>query len=523
MLNKSEIKELLQARFSKDTHTKLCELPLPSELKDAYKAAERIKLAVLRHEKIAIVGDYDVDGVVSSAIIAEFLNDVGAQASVRIPNRFKDGYGLNEQLIEELGDVNLIITVDNGISANEAAEICAQKGIDLIVTDHHMPANSLPNALAIVNPKQSDCPFPNIEICGAEVIWYVVAALKEIFGLKDYDLSKFIDILALAIIADMMELRDMNRVLVRAGIKRLNSSPRPFVRAIKDYYGKEKFEFDDIGFLIAPLINSAGRMDDATISYRFLRSANSDEANSLLDVILEFNNSRKAKEKTLFEESIKDIDESDNIIVTWGEFWHEGVIGIVASRLAKRYKKPAIVFSVDGCRAKGSARSIDRFDILSLIASQEKIINSFGGHRGAAGLVIDSNKLSEFKRAINNSCPLSNVAPSLSDEILGEIELSQIDFDLMKIIEDFEPYGQKNPRPVFEIKNALITSVKTIGNGDAHLKIGIQSGEFTLEGLFFNYDYRPKVGDSVDLLASISKNIFRGVVNLQLLIKEIYS
>ncbi|MBO7475879.1 MAG: DHH family phosphoesterase, partial [Campylobacter sp.] len=281
MLGKKEIREILESRFSKDIHTKLSEIPLPKDLKDTYKAAARIKTAIENNEQIAIVGDYDVDGIVSSVVISDFFDELGVDYVVKIPNRFTDGYGLNPEILNELDGVSLIITVDNGISANEAAEICKAKGIDLIITDHHMPPPVLPNAYAIINPKQEDCTFPNVEICGAEVAWYLIGALKETLKIN-YDMSDVLDILIIAIIADMMELRDLNRVLVKFGIKKLNSSKRACFKAIKEHYFKKSFEFDDISYLIAPLINSTGRMDDATISYKFLCSKNIREANHYL-------------------------------------------------------------------------------------------------------------------------------------------------------------------------------------------------------------------------------------------------
>jgi len=271
MLNKEKIKELLSRRFEKDIHKKLSEIPTPDALKDVFKGAERIKRAIEQNEKIVIVGDYDVDGVIASVIMAEFFDDLGvSEYFVRIPNRFSDGYGLNPQIVEEIADAGLIVTVDNGISANDAAQICKQKGIDLIITDHHMPPDVLPEAYAIINPKQKDCPFPNVEICGAQVAWYLVGALKDVCRIN-YDMGKFLDLLAIAIIADMMELRDLNRILVKLGVNRLNSSRRAAFAAIKQFYAKDKFECDDISFLIAPLINSSGRMDDASVSFEFFR------------------------------------------------------------------------------------------------------------------------------------------------------------------------------------------------------------------------------------------------------------
>ena len=234
-ITKKELRQILASRFENDLHKKLCELPLPSCLKDIYKAANRIKEAIEKNEKVAIVGDYDVDGIISCVILSEFFDDIGFDYSVKIPNRFKDGYGLNEEIINELEDIKVIITVDNGIAALEAAKLCKERGIDLIITDHHTPTDTLPQA--------------DVIICGAQVAWYLIAALKEVCKLK-YDMCKFLELLAIAIIADMMELRDLNRACVRRGIECINKSKRAAFRAMKQYYQKDKFAIDNIGFLI---------------------------------------------------------------------------------------------------------------------------------------------------------------------------------------------------------------------------------------------------------------------------------
>ncbi|MDD6925598.1 MAG: single-stranded-DNA-specific exonuclease RecJ, partial [Campylobacteraceae bacterium] len=393
MLDKPAVATLLSQRFANDKHTSLSQLPLPHTMSGAKAAASIIAASIKNNEKIAIVGDYDCDGVCSSAILDEFFCDIGYENyKVKIPNRFKDGYGLNESIVSEL-DVQLIITVDNGITAFEAANECKKRGIKLVITDHHMPLDELPLADALVDPQCKDNEFAFKEICGAQVAWYLVAALKDELGLVGYELGKFTDLLALAIIADMMELKDMNRVLVRAGLRQINSFARPCFSAIARLSGKESFAvkesvtFDDISFLITPLINSAGRMDDATVSFEFLRSRDLRCAEGLLAKISECNAVRKEREKELFELCAKSVSENDKVVVVWGEGWHEGVIGIVASRLARLYKRPAIVFSIDGQRAKGSARSVGKFDILALISSCESFVSSFGGHKGAAGLV----------------------------------------------------------------------------------------------------------------------------------------
>lgn len=520
LLTKEEIKRILQSRFENDECTRLGEIPKPSSLKDIGRASERIVRAIKGKERIAIVGDYDVDGVVSSVILSQFFDDLGVDYSLIIPNRFTDGYGLNPEIVAKL-DVHVIITVDNGISAVEAAQICKDQGIDLIITDHHNVPAIVPEAYAIVNPKQEDCLFPHCEICGAQVAWYVVAALKEEMGVE-YDLSSFLDLLCIAIMADMMELTGMNRVMVKKGIKALNHSKRAAFDAIKQYYGKRTLESDDISFLIAPLINSSGRMETAILSYEFLKSKDVESALKKLDYIVSLNEARKDEERFLFESTLPYTKEDENIIVAWGEEWHEGIVGIVASRLSKRFKKPAIVFSIKEDKAKGSARGIGNVDILELIRAQEQILIGYGGHKGAAGVSIEVKYLEEFKANLVEAARLLSKEEMEADgDLLGEISADQIDFELLEILEDQEPYGQKNPKPSFLLRNILVKVDRLIGKDGQHMKLILQEGNSALEALFFNYDVRVKQNERVDILFTISRNDYRGLVTPQLLIKQV--
>jgi single-stranded-DNA-specific exonuclease len=520
-LNKEAIKELLKKRFENDCHTKLSLIPSPFLFKDIKKAAIRVKTAMQNGEKIAIVGDYDVDGVVSSVILSEFFDDFNIKYSVEIPNRFLDGYGLNPKILDRI-QADVVITVDNGISSVEAAQICKERGIDLIITDHHTPPQLLPDAYAIVNPKQKDCEFPNSDICGAQVAWYFVAAIKEICG-YEYDLSKFLDLLSIAIMADMMDLKDINRTMVKSGLKLLNCSDRPAFAAIREVFKKEYFDGEDISFLISPLLNSSGRMEDALFSYGFLKSSSKREALARLEEIIGINERRKEEEKLLLEISLKLVNEDDNIIVIWGEEWHEGVVGIVASRLTKRFKKPSIVFSLKGNYAKGSARSTAGVDILSLITEQSDLLLGFGGHFGAAGVLILKDNIEIFKKQINESVKnLCLKERTMLDDSLGEIEPEAIDFELLDILEDYEPYGQKNPKPLFTLKNMLVKVSKPVGKDGRHKKLVLQSNEGKyIEALFFNCSQDIEKGDVIDVVFSISKNNFRGLITPQLIIKEV--
>jgi len=522
LLSKEDVRKILSDRFKDDTCNCLGEIPNPNSFKDIDKASSRIVAAIQNKEKIAIVGDYDVDGVVSSVILSEFFDDIDVKYAIIIPNRFNDGYGLNPDIVKRL-KADVIITVDNGISAVEAATFCKENGIDLIITDHHTVPTIVPDAYAIVNPKQEDCDFPNCEICGAQVAWYLVAALKDKLGLE-YNLSKFLDLLCIAIMADMMELKDMNRVMVQKGIQALNCSKRVAFEAIKEYFSKNSLEGDDISFLIAPLINSSGRMKDAKFSYEFLKSRNLEDAILKLEYIVHLNNSRKDEEKNLFESSLEQTSEEEKIVIVWGEDWHEGVVGIVASRLSKKFKKPAIVFSLKDGYAKGSARGIGDVDILSLIEMQEDILLGFGGHKGAAGVSIKEENLKEFKsRMVESSKDITTKELEAGGEVLGELDICNIDFELLEILEEFAPYGQKNPKPSFILKDVTVKIDRIIGRDRRHLKLILLKDNYSIESLFFNFDVDVQRGDKIDILFSVSRNDYRGLVTPQLLIKQILS
>ena len=519
-LTKEDIRSILSSRFEKDECTKLEELPQPKSFKDIDKAAMRIVKAIKDGENIAIVGDYDVDGVVSSVILSTFFDDMGVEYELVIPNRFSDGYGLSLGIVQKL-DATVIITVDNGISAIEPAKYCKQHGIDLIITDHHSIPAQVPDAYAIVNPKQEECSFPNCEICGAQVAWYLVASIKEKLGVK-YDLSSFLDLLCIAIMADMMELKDINRVMVKKGIQALNRSKRPAFEAIRRYFDKKCLEGDEISFLISPLINSSGRMEDAKFSYNFLKSTSIENAMDRLEYIDGLNNNRKNEEKLLFEDSLKYVKEDENIIIAWGEEWHEGIVGIVASRLSKRFKKPAIVFSITGDKAKGSARGVGEVDILSLIEQQKDILLGFGGHKGAAGVSLEKKNLEEFRDRMYKVA--KDIEPSVlraNPDVLGEIDPSEIDFELLEILEEFEPYGQKNPTPSFILRDMYVKVDRKLGRDKNHLKLILEDKNSTLESIFFNFDKEAKRGDRISILFTVSKNDYRGLVTPQLLIREI--
>lgn len=505
MLTKEKIKEILSNRIEELSSSKLPHFLLLSDIK---KATKRVIDAINNKEKIAIVGDYDVDGVSSLAIMKLFFEKIGVDVEVIIPNRFEDGYGLTKSIVEKI-DANLIITVDNGISSFEGANECKKKGIDLIITDHHTPFDTLPDAFAIINPKISP-DFPFKEICGAEVAWYFCASIKNYLKL-DVDLREFCDILAIAIIADVMPLTHMNKTLVLMGLKRLNKANKAFSKALKKFFNKE-FKSEDIAFQIAPRLNAAGRISSAYVAYEFLISKDENEAFLLLMELDRLNNLRKDVEKEIIE-SIEEIE--DKFIVVKGDF-HEGVIGIVASRLVHKYKKPAIVFSKKDGVLKGSGRSLGNVDIFSLVSECKELIIGFGGHKMACGLSIEEEKFEDFKELINKKVlQYKEDDFFIEDYVLGEIKFSEIDLELLDILESFEPYGEANPKPKF-IATAKVEHIQNLK--DNHYKLILSQDDIILPAVIFRFD-----GEFDEILTfkfSISENSYYGR-SVQLIIEEI--
>ncbi len=517
-ITKQRLFEILSSRHLNNPYSKLASIPTPNNFKDINIATKRVKKAIECGEKITIVGDYDVDGVVSTTIMLEFFEDLGIKVDYIIPNRFEHGYGLSPKIANKIDD-GLVITVDNGISAYEASLILKEKNIDLIITDHHTVGEKIPHALAIINPKQEDCTFEFKEICGAQVAWYFCAAIKKELE-ANVDLSSYLDLLTLAIIADIMPMTSLNHTMVKQGLKKIKNSKREAFKLLNQHIQKEFLVSDDVGFTIAPKINSAGRMDDASLALDFLLSKCQNSAYESLAVLEELNNYRKTLQEDICSRAEKQIKSSDKAVVVWGEEWHEGVIGIVASKLSHKFKKPAFIFSINDNIAKGSARANSQISLYDLISKAKHLLIGFGGHKNAAGLSLEAINLEEFKDIINKE--LSQVNDSLHNEFitLGELDVSSVDLEFISIIEEFEPYGLENERPIFNVSNAKLVKTDLIGKDKNHLKLTLNSDGFIFEALKF-YDNNTNLDNNLNLILSISKNEFRGVITPTFLIQEI--
>jgi len=517
ILTKKDILEILKSRFENDNITSLSKLPHPHTMPNNEKAAKRVSQAIANKEKITIVGDYDVDGVVSATILEEFLQKHGADTETIIPCRFSDGYGLGVGILDRVNG-SVVITVDNGIAALEAAEMCRQRGIELVIIDHHT-IGELPYAHAIVHPR-IDGGFAFGEICAATVVWYFMAALK-IELQSEENMREYLDLVAIATIADVMPLKDINRAIVKAGIETMKTSKRPAIKAIKARLAKEEFSSTDIAYKISPRLNSAGRLVLAKEAFSFLRAQSMEEALLLFDKLDALNEERKKIETAVTEEALKMANRDDHVIVVAKEGWHEGVVGIVASRLAQSLKKPALVFSIDGSHAKGSARSAMDINIFDLISKNSHLLSNFGGHKMAAGISLNAENIDLFRKAINECYEQESAheGKTCPKECLGEIDFCEIDEELLSILDEFEPYGEANEKPIFMGNKKKVAQLKTISQ-DTGFKATIACGDKRLKAVCFRATSFPRENEHIDFRFSVYKNDYMGG-SIELLIEEI--
>ncbi len=512
---------LLQVRF-KEGFLSLKDLPQPSTFKDMDRATARIVSAIKNREKITIIGDYDVDGVTSTTLMKLFFEEIEYPMEWIIPNRFRDGYGLSANIIPRITGTDLAITVDNGISAVYAAQLCKEQGIELIITDHHLLAPEIPEAYAIIDQKQEACTFPFEEVCGAQIAWYLIASLKNALDIK-IDMMAYLELVAIAIIADMMPLQHINRAMVLSGIDMLNKSSRPAIRAFKEHSQKESISAEDIGFFLAPLLNAAGRMEDASFAVDFLASGNIYDARVRLERLIDFNTRRKSAEQEITEKALSQANADDNVIIAVGDDWHEGVVGIVAARVGRIFEKPCIVLTKDeNGLLKGSGRSFGVCDLFSIVDVCREHLEKFGGHAAAIGLSLQEESLKPFQKQLQEKYRSKNYQEeSVDPDIVGILDFKEITFDLTHLLKKFEPYGQGNPRPKFLTKEVEIYQVDKMGKEGEHLRFTFMQNGILMPGVKFKTKEVFSVGSKVDLLYTVNENHFRGNVTLQLMVDKI--
>lgn len=501
------------------------ELSDPMLLTDMDKACARILEAIDKEQTIVVYGDYDVDGVTATALLYQHLKGMGASVKCMLPSREGDGYGLSKNAIQSIHDkgCQLIVTVDNGISALEEAEFAASLGVDLIVTDHHLPHDALPKAVAVVDPRRADDHSPFKGLCGAGVAFKLCAALD---GCPPEEMLDYCgDLAAVGTVADVMPLTGENRTLVKAGLKLLQQTDRPGISALLEEVGLEgkPITAENVSYAIAPRINAAGRMDNAVTALQLVLCEDEERAAELAHKLNEINVARQETEQEIVKAAQEQLDAEpaileDRVILIWGRDWHPGVIGIVASRLVEKTGRPVIVVSVDEHgEGKGSGRSVQGFNLHECISSCEDILLRFGGHAMAAGLSVREENLPELRRRLNEwaarECAVLFTPPLECDL---SIHLDRITVESVRRLEQLAPYGAENPTPVFVLEKAIIDGIFSVSEGK-HCRLRLRQGNASIYAVWFGMppEQLPyTMGDVVD--AAVNLSVYESLRGAQL-------
>jgi len=501
----------------------------PYLLTDMDRAVARIKLAQIQSEKILIYGDYDVDGVTSSALLRRLFNHLGIQTINYIPHRMEEGYGLNQEVAEfaRSQGVHLLITVDCGINAFAPIEAINAAGIDVIVIDHHEPdGEKLPEALAVIDPKRVDCLYPFKQLSAVGLVAKLMQAILGNVPLEDLDL------VALGTVADVVPLRGENRIFVKNGLPYLERTNKPGLKALLEVakIAGKKMKPYYIGFILGPRLNAAGRMDSATVSLDLLLAENPADAYSLACSLETHNLTRQKMQSEVVEEALAMIESDEvlkaqDIIVIHKEGWHKGVLGIVASRIVDKYYRPTVVISVEDGIGTGSARSIDGFHLNEALTSCAALLENYGGHKRAAGLRLKCDNIGDFRQAINDFASQvltqEKFIPTL--EIDCEIPLSVIDMNLVEIITSMEPHGEGNPPPVFCSRGLTVKSPPSLMGKDT-IKFWVSDGDKNISAVGFgmgSFKEMVKVGAKLDLVFTLSIDDWNKAPTVQLMLKDI--
>lgn len=502
----------------------------PFLIPDMEIAVQRIIKAIENKEKIIIYGDYDVDGITSITVLKSFLEDRGMKVDQYIPNRLEEGYGLNKPAIEEIAKNNysLMITVDCGISGIEEIEYANSLGIETIVTDHHEVGDKIPNAIAVVDAKRKDNQYPCRDLAGVGVVFKLIQALGIKLGLEEKEYLKYLDIVCVGTISDIVPLVDENRVIAKLGLMLVAQTKNMGLKSLLISSGYKNIDSNTISFGVAPRINACGRMGHADEALKLFLSKDIYEVNELTKKLNDYNTLRQAKEKAIYEDSINQIETNKlnekNAIIIAGENWHHGVIGIVSSKITDLYFKPSILLCYEDDIAKGSGRSIPGFDLHDALMKCQDTIERFGGHSMAIGITIKREKIEEFKKEfekIAKEAKIDEIIPIIN--IDAKINLNEINKEMVASLKQLEPFGEGNKTPIFTFKNLKIDSIRALSEGK-HIKMTLKDGNTIVNSIGFNLGYLADeyiIGDKIDVVGTLEINSFNGVDNLQINIKDV--
>jgi single-stranded-DNA-specific exonuclease len=507
----------------------------PFDMKDMQQAIERIITAIANKEKVLIFGDYDVDGTTSVALVYSFFKKYIPEIRYYIPDRYIEGYGISLKSIDYAADNNysLIIALDCGIKANDKIDYANSKNVDFIICDHHLPGDEIPNAVAVLDPKQKDCPYPYKELAGCGIGFKLAQAFCIQHGIDEQEALQYLDLVVTSIAADIVPITGENRVLAYFGLKQLNDNPRPGLKALLALNKQDKeLDINTLVFTIAPRINAAGRIEHGSKAVELLIS-NTDEATEFSKKINETNNQRRDIDISITDEAFETLELNPitpfkKSTVLFNPSWHKGVVGIVASRMIEKYYKPTIILTESNGLATGSARSVKDFDVYTAIENCSHLLEQFGGHKFAAGLTLKTENVKAFTEAFENEVSRT-IKPEMLLPVVEvdlEIALDDINEKLIRILNQFAPHGPHNMTPVFCSRGVLDTGfAKLVGTNHLKLELYQPNSKLTKieaiafgKGDFLNFFKR---NIPVDIVYKIKENEFRGNVSIQLIIEEI--
>ena len=499
----------------------------PFLMPDMEKAVSRILEAMEKKEKIVVYGDYDVDGITSITVLKKFFADRGISVDSYIPNRLEEGYGLNKEAIDTLKDYDLMITVDCGISGIEEIDYAVSLGIDVVVTDHHEPTEVLPKALAVVDAKRKDNQYPFNQLAGVGVCFKLIQAISLKMGLPDKEYLKYLDIVCVGTISDIVPLVDENRVIAKLGLKLVSQTKNIGLRCLLESIGYKKVDSTSISFGVAPRINACGRMGFEKEALRLFLTDSVEEAREIAKRLNQYNQERQTAEKKIFEEAVQMIETSEKDkagIILGSPNWHHGVIGIVSSKVTDLYFKPSVLVCFEGEEGKGSGRSIPGFDLHHALTECSSHLTKFGGHSMAVGVTIQKSEFEDFKEEFENFLQNSNIRDIIPIVYIDEeVSLKEIDLETVKQIQLLEPFGEANKMPLFLFRNLKIHSIRTLSEGK-HLKLTLKEDQVIVEAIGFNMGELAStytIEDYVDVVGTLEVNRFNGNEQIQINVKEI--
>ena len=501
----------------------------PFLMPDMEIAVERILKAIKSKESIIIYGDYDADGITSITVLKSYLEERGLEVATYIPNRLDEGYGLNNKAIEKIYNdgYKLMITVDCGITGIDEINYANSLGIETIITDHHEPAEEIPKAIAVVDAKRKDNKYPFNQLAGVGVVFKLIQAISIKLDLEEKEYLKYLDIVCIGTISDIVPLVDENRIIAKLGLKLVAQTKNIGLKALLEIIGFKKIDSGAVSFGIAPRINACGRMGNEQLALDLFLCKDYELAKKLAMKLNEYNVERQAIEKNIFDEVVENIEKNEkenSCIIIGNEGWHHGIIGIVASKVTEMYFRPSILVCFEEGIGKGSGRSIPGFDLHEALMNCSSKLEKFGGHAMAVGVTLKKENFDEFKKELETyakKCEIDKIVPIIN--IDSEVSLKNVSIENVKSLSVLEPYGEANKMPMFLFKNLKINSIRALSEGK-HLKLTIKADGYMIDAIGFNIGSLAEeylLDDKVDVVGNLDINSFNGNENVQIIIKDI--